>query len=510
METLTATQTTAARQPAPRLIWTLVLASLGVFMAALDTLVVTTALPVLRLDLHASLSDLEWTVNAFNLALASFLLTGAALGDRFGRRRMYVVGLVIFTAASAAAALSPNIGFLLAARALQGAGAAIVMPLTLTLITAAFPPDKRSAAIGLWGGITGLAVASGPVVGGAVVGGLSWHWIFWLNVPIGLVLIPLAMTRLRESFGPQPQIDMVGLVLAGAGFLSLTWGLVRANTVGWGTAEVIGTLAGGAALVGLFLAWEQRAPSPMLPLDLFRRRGFATATGVGFLLFAGLFGTLFLIMQFFQTALGYSPLQAGIRVLPWTATPMIVAPIAGILAARFGNRPFMVLGLSMQAIGLGWVAAIAAPGMGYAELVLPFIVAGVGISMSFAVGANAAVGSVPPQQAGVASGAYNALNQFGGVLGVAVLAAVFTHQGGYSSPRVFVDGFSPALWVGAGLTALGVVAALLSPGRLRPHMTAIVGQPAPAFAGDSEEDRVLMAIGRSAQDGAGEPEEGVA
>jgi MFS family permease len=458
MQIRTANQTTATRQAPSRLIWTLVLASLGVFMAALDTLVVTTALPVLRLDLHASLSDLEWTVNAFNLALASFLLTGAALGDRFGRRRMYIVGLALFTAASAAAALSPNIGALLAARAVQGAGAAIVLPLTLTLITAAFPREKQSAAIGLWGGITGLAVASGPVVGGAVVDGLNWHWIFWLNVPIGLVLIPLAAIRLNESFGPRPQIDMLGVVLAGAGLLGLTWGLVRANTVGWGTAEVIGTLLAGTLLVGL-------------------------------LLFAGLFGAVFLMMQFFQTALGYSPLQAGIRILPWTATPMVVAPIAGSLATRYGNRPFLVLGMAMQAIGLGWVAAIAQPGVGYAELSVALVIAGVGTSMCLPTGADAAVGSVPPQEAGVASGAYNALRQLGGVLGVAVLAAIFTHQGGYSSPRVFINGFVPALWVGAGLSALGVVAALLSPGRLHRETAIAVVPPALAEESDIAEER---------------------
>jgi EmrB/QacA subfamily drug resistance transporter len=484
MQTLTANRTIIARQTQPHLVWTLVLASLGVFMAALDTLVVTTALPVVRLDLHASLGDLEWTVNAFNLALACLLLTAAALGDRFGRRRMYVVGLLIFTAASAAAALSPSIGALIAARAVQGAGAAIVLPLSLTLITAAFPAHRRSAAIGLWGGISGLAVAAGPVVGGAVVDGLNWHWIFWLNVPIGLVLIPLSAIRLSESFGPRPQIDVPGVALAGAGFLGLTWGLVRANTVGWGTVEVIGTLLAGALLVGLFLAWERRAPSPMLPLSLFRLRGFATANGVGFFLFAGLFGALFLMMQFFQTALGYTPLQAGLRILPWTATPMVVAPIAGSLAARYGNRPFMVLGMAMQAIGLGWVAAIAQPGIGYAELGMALVVAGVGTSMCLPTGANAAVGSVPPQEAGVASGTYNALRQLGGVMGVAILAAVFTHQGGYGSPQAFIDGFAPALWVAAGVSALGVLAALLAPGRQSRETAVTVMQPVSGLSGE--------------------------
>jgi EmrB/QacA subfamily drug resistance transporter len=485
MQALPANSSAATSQTTSRQVWTLVLASLGVFMTALDTLVVTTALPVLRVDLHASLPDLEWVVNAYNLAFACILLTGAALGDRFGRRRMYTVGLFVFTAASAAAALSPSIGALIAARALQGAGAAIVTPLTLTLISEAFPPERRATAIGLWGGIVGLAVGAGPVVGGAVVDGINWHWIFWLNVPIGLALIPLAARRLTESFGPRPQLDMAGLVLVGTGFLTVTWGLVRANTVGWGTTEVIGTLVAGAVLLGLFLAWEQRTSSPMLPLALFRRRGFVTPLGVGFFLFAGLFGALFLMMQLFQTALGYSPLQAGFRILPWTATPLVIAPLAGTLANRFGTRPFMVLGMALQAIGLGWVAAIAAPGMGYGELAVALIVAGIGTSMCFATVANAVLGSVPQREVGVASGTNNALNQLGGVFGVAILAAVFTHQGGYGSPHAFVDGFAPALWVGAGVSALGIVAALLAPGRLRAEPVSPAIQPAPSLGDES-------------------------
>ena len=277
----------------------------------------------------SSLADLEWTVNAYLLSFACWLLAGAALGDRFGRRRMFCIGMAVFTAASAWAALSPTVGVLIAARAVQGAGAAMVMPLTLTLISEAFPPDKRGMAIGLWGGIAGLAVAGGPVIGGAVVQGLSWHWIFWLNVPVGLAVIPLAAWRLRESFGPRARLDVAGLVLAGAGLFSITWGLVRANTVGWSSAEVIGALAAGAALVGLFAAWERRARAPMLPLALFRRARFTAANGVSFFMYAGLFGTLFLMTQFLQSAQHYTPLQAGIRMLPWTAAAMVISPVAG-------------------------------------------------------------------------------------------------------------------------------------------------------------------------------------
>jgi EmrB/QacA subfamily drug resistance transporter len=449
-----------SRTGAPHQVWTLVIASLGLFMTALDTLVVTTALPVLRVALKAGITDLEWTVNAYNLSFACFLLTGAALGDRFGRKQMFALGITVFTAASAAAALSPSVGALIAARALQGAGAAIIMPLTLTLISAAFPAEKRGMAIGLWGGIAGLAVAAGPVVGGAVAGGINWHWIFWLNIPVGAALIPLAITKLTESYGPRPRLDLTGLALAGAGLLGIAWGLVRGNDAGWSSAEIITALSGGAVLLVAFIGWEARSSHPMLPLGLFRSRGFASANGVSFFMYAGLFGTLFLMAQFLQSALGDSPLRAGIVMLPWTAAPMVIAPIAGTLADRYGNRRFMVAGLAAQAIGYGWVAAIAATGMSNFMLAAALTVAGVGTSLCFPTVANAVLGSVPPSEAGVASGTNSAIREIGGVLGVAVLAAVFTSHGGYTSPHVFIEGFRPALWAGAGFSALGIVAAL--------------------------------------------------
>jgi EmrB/QacA subfamily drug resistance transporter len=447
--------------------WTIVLASLGVFMSALDTLVVTTSLPALRLDLHASLQGLEWTVNAYNLAFACFLLTGAALGDRFGRRRMYTVGLLAFTTASAAAALSPSAGALVAARAIQGAGAAIVFPLTLTLISEAFPAEKRGAAIGLWGGITGLGVAIGPVVGGAVVNGISWHWIFWLNVPVGIVLIPLAATRLTESFGPRPQLDIPGLLLAGAGAFGVTWGLIRANAAGWGSAEVLASLLVGAAFAVAFLVWERRSSAPMIPVGLFRERTFASANVVSLFMYAGLFGALFLMSQFFQTCLGYSPLEAGVRLLPWSMPPMFIAPIAGVLADRYGNRPFMALGLALQAGGLAWVALIASPHVDYLQVGAALMIAGIGTSFCFPTVANAVVGSVPLAEAGVASGTNSTIRELGGVLGVAVLATVFVRRGVYSSPHTFVDGFVPALWVAVGFSAAGMFAALLAAPRRR-------------------------------------------
>lgn len=464
---------------APHQVWTLVIASLGLFMTALDTLVVTTALPVLRIALRAGIADLEWTVNAYNLSFACFLLTGAALGDRFGRKRMFTLGIAVFTSASAAAALSPDITALIAARALQGAGAAIIMPLTLTLISAAFPAHKRGMAIGLWGGICGLAVAAGPVVGGAVAGGISWHWIFWLNIPVGAALIPLAVSKLTESYGPRPRLDLIGLALAGAGLLGVAFGLVRGNDAGWASTQIITALACGAALVVAFAGWEARSSHPMLPLGLFRSRGFASANGVSFFMYAGLFGTLFLMAQFLQNALGDSPLHAGIVMLPWTAAPMVMAPIAGSLADRYGNRRFMAAGLALQAAGYGWVAAIAATGMSSLMLAVALTVAGVGTSLCFPTVANAVMSSVPPSEAGVASGTNSAIREIGGVFGVAVLAAVFTTHGGYGSPHAFIEGFRPALWAGAGFSALGIAAALAGVTRMRSQDHPAASETAP-------------------------------
>ena len=338
--------------PRTSTIWTFAITSVALFMTTLDNLVVTTALPVIREDLHAGLSGLEWTVNAYTLTFAVLLITGAALGDRFGRRRMFVIGLAIFTGASAAAALAPSIEVLIAARALQGLGGAIVTPLTLTILSAAVPAERRGLVLGAWGGISGLAVAIGPLVGGAVVEGISWQWIFWLNVPIGLVLIPLAALRLRESRGPNDSLDLPGLALASVGLLGLVWGLVRANEIGWSSTEVVASITGGLAVLVLFVLWEIRAPEPMLPLRFFRNRTFAAANGASLLMFFGMFGSIFLLAQFFQVIQGYSPLQAGLRILPWTAMPIFVAPIAGALSDRIGGGRIMAVGLSLQAAGL--------------------------------------------------------------------------------------------------------------------------------------------------------------
>jgi len=442
------------------LIWTFAISSVALFMTTLDNLVVTTALPVIHKDLHASLSGLEWTVNAYTLTFAVLLITGAALGDRFGRRRMFVVGLTIFTAGSAAAALAPSIDVLIAARAVQGLGGAIVLPLTLTILSAAVPAERRGLVLGAWGGISGLAVAMGPLVGGAVVEGISWQWIFWLNVPIGLVLIPLAYFRLRETYGPNDALDLPGVGLASAGLFGIVWGLVRGNQVGWGSPEIVGSLMLGVVVLGLFLLWELRTEQPMLPLRFFRNRTFSSANIASFLMFFGMFGSIFLLAQFFQTVQGYSPLQAGLRVLPWTAMPIFVAPLAGALSDRIGGRPLMATGLALQSVGLAWIAFVSTPTVAYSALVIPFILSGVGMALYFAPVANVVLSAVKPEEEGQASGANNAIRELGGVFGVAVLASVFAHYGGYGSGQSFVDGLTPAIYVGAALVAAGAVASL--------------------------------------------------
>jgi EmrB/QacA subfamily drug resistance transporter len=453
--------------------WTFAITSAALFMVTLDNLVVTTAIPVIREDLHAGLSGLEWTVNAYTLVFAVLLLTGAALGDRFGRRLVFSIGIGIFTVASAAAALAPTIGALDAARALQGLGGAIVMPLTLTILSAGVPENRRGVFLGAWGGISGLAVAFGPLVGGAVVTGISWHWIFWLNVPLGLVLLPLALLRLDESKGPFGKIDLPGLGLASAGLFGIVWALVRGNSVGWGSTEIVGALVVGALFVAAFVVWELRAENPMLPMRFFRNRTFTLANVASMLMSFGMFGAIFLLAQFFQTVQGYSPLGSGLRILPWTAMPMIVAPIAGALSDRIPAHRIIGTGLALQAAGLAWIAAVSTPTTPYIELVAPFALSGIGMGLFFAPIANLILGSVRTVEEGQASGANNAVRELGGVFGVAVLASVFSHYGGYSSGTTFVDGMTPAVSAGAAVVALGAVAMFAIKRRPKGDMVAL-------------------------------------
>jgi EmrB/QacA subfamily drug resistance transporter len=452
--------------------WVLGLAAVASFMVALDTLVVSTALTTIRLDLGASVEQLEWTVNAYNLSFAVLLMTASALGDRFGRRRLLAAGLLLFALASAACALAPNAGTLIAARTVQGMGAAFVMPLALTLVGAAFPPEKRGSAMGALQGLTGLAVAGGPVIGGAVADGLAWQWIFWINVPIGLLAVPLVLARIPESRGPSDALDLPGLALITGAALGLVWGLVRGNGAGWGSAETLTSIAAGAILLAAFVAWERRARTPMLPPSLFRSRAFSAANGASFLMLAALFSAVFFLAQFLQTVLGHGPLGAGLRLLPWTATLFFVAPVAGALVDRFGERPFLAGGLALQAAGLGWIALVAQPGMDYIELVPALMVAGAGVSMAMPATTSAAVNAVPAAALGKAAGVNSTLRELGGVFGIAIAVAVFAGAGGYTSPQLFADGFTSAMLVAGGLSLAGALAGFVLPARRRAPVTA--------------------------------------
>jgi EmrB/QacA subfamily drug resistance transporter len=451
-----------------RAVWAIAVSSAAVFMVMLDNLVVSTALPVIRRDLGASLQALEWTVNAYTLTFAVLLLTGAALGDRFGRKRLLVVGLSLFTVASAAAALAPTAAALVVARAAQGVGAAIVLPLTLTIISAAVPREKRTMALGIWGSVAGLAVALGPLVGGAIVEGISWHWIFWANLPVGLVIVPLAARKLDESHGPAIALDLKGLALASAGLFGLVWGVVRSQELGWSSGEVVFALAAGAIGVVLFLIWEYMIDEPMLPLRLFADRTFAAANAATFLMYVGFFGAVFLITQYWQFAHGYSPLGAGLRILPWTVMPFLIAPIAAAMASKIGERPLLIAGLAMMAFAVLWLGHVATPTAAYTSILPALIVGGVGSALFWAPSASIVFASVSPGDEGIASGANNSLRELGGVFGVAILATIFSGNGSFASPEAFVDGMRPALYVGGALVALASLTAIALPRRQRP------------------------------------------
>jgi len=441
-------------------VWTLAITAVAFLMVTLDALVVVTALPAIHRDIGGGLAELEWTINAFSLTFAAGIITAAALGDRLGRRRIFVVGLAVFTVASAACAIAPSAGLLIAARAVQGLGAAMVMPLSLTILVAAFPPERRGTVVGIWGALGGIGVAAGPLVGGAVTQGLDWHWIFWVNVPIGLVAISLALARLAETRGPATRLDLVAAALVAAGATGLVWGLIRAGEIGWSSLEVVAALAGGLVLLAAFIVWEGRAAEPMLPLRLFRRRAFTASIVTAALLSGSIFSGAFLVAQFFQIGLGYSPLDAGLRVLPWTASPMLVAPIGGALSDHVGRRPLLFGGLVLQAIGFVWLALVASTTTPYLAMLAPLVFAGVGIALALPSAATAVVGAVWPADVGKASGVNSTMQRFGAAFAIAIASAVFSANGQLSSAAAFTDGFRPALIVVAGLAVAGALAAL--------------------------------------------------
>ncbi|WP_433730751.1 MFS transporter [Nocardia sp. CA-129566] len=444
--------------------WVLALTSLAALMITLDALVVTTALPSIQRDLHASIAQLEWTINAYNLSFAVLLMAGAALGDRYGRRRVLMVGLVLFGVASVGCALAPGLGWLIAARAAQGIGAAAVLPVAMSLLSAAFGPEQRTRALGLFTAVTGLATLGGPLVGGAVVQGLAWQWIFWLNVPIGAVLVPLIATRLSESFGAARAVDYRGIALVSVAAFGLVWGLVRGNESGWASGEVVGAFAVAAVALAGFVRWELRTPTPLIPMRWFGSRAFSAGNAVGLLLFASIFSGAFFFTQFLQLVQHNGPLGAGLRLAPWTVTLFLVAPIAGKQVNRFGERALIVTGLLMQAIGYGWIALTASPELSYPALIAPFVISGIGVSMAIPAAQSAVLRAVPLPAIGAASGTFNTLRQLGGAFGIAVPAAVFAAIGGLDSVQAFSDGFVGAIGTAAALALAGAGIGLLIPG----------------------------------------------
>ncbi|WP_109002515.1 MFS transporter [Streptomyces rishiriensis] len=443
----------------------IVAASVPMFMVALDNLVVSTALHTLAVDLRADTQELQWFVNAYVLSFACLLMTGAALGDRFGRRRIFVAGIAVFTLASVGCGLADTSAQLIAFRAVQGFGAAAVMPLSLTLLSQAVPDRLRGMALGVWSGVSGLAVAMGPVVGGAVVDGLDWRWIFWINVPVCVIAIPLVLFALRESSLPAVRLDLVGMALAAAGLCAVVWAIVHGEPDGWTSAKVLGTFTAGAALLVAFVAWEARTEAPMLPLSFYRARSFTLTNIVSATMYFGVFGSLFLLAQYLQIVPARTPLEAGVRTLAWTLMPMFVAPAAGLLTDRVGGGRLMALGLFLQGVGLGWINLVADVDTAYPSLVGPMIVAGVGMGFVFAPTAAVVLGSVAKHHAGKASGANATVREIGGALGIAVLSTVFTAHGSTRGQREFVDGLHPAVWVGVAVVFAGALCALAVPRR---------------------------------------------
>ena len=455
---------------------TVLLTAGAYLLVTLDALVVVTALPSIHADLGGSAGSLPWIINAYALTFAAGIITAAALGDRLGRRRTYAVGLALFSLASAACAVAPNLGILIATRAVQGLGAAIVMPLGLTLLTAAFPAERRGAVVGIWGGVAGRGVASGPLVGGVGTEGLDWHWVFWVNVPLGLAAAVAVLRVLPETYGPHQRLDPLGMLTASGAMAALVWGVLRAPDAGWGSAEVLVALALGVVLLASFIGWEAIAAAPMVPLTLFRSRVFATSSLTSFLMSASIFATAYITSQYFQVSRGDSPLGAGLRFLPWTMTPLLVAPVAGRLFDRVGARALAAPGLVLQAAGFLWMLHAAHTHASYGAFVAPFVVAGVGISMALPSPSAAGLNAAPPELLGRAAGVLNTLQQVGQAAGVAMVTVVFEAHGSLASPAEMLSGYEPTLVATAAVSVLGALAAL---GISRDRRTPALDEPIP-------------------------------
>jgi EmrB/QacA subfamily drug resistance transporter len=437
--------------------WTLAAMCFALFMVMLDNTVVNVALPSIQSDLHASIAGLEWTVNAYTLAFGVLLVTGGRLGDIFGRRRVFLVGVVLFAASSAFIGFSQSQAWLITGRAVQGIGAAFMMPATLSIITNAFPPAERGKAIGTWAGVSALALAIGPVVGGFLVENVSWQSIFFINLPVaaGAIAVTLFATRESRDETVVPTVDVAGIATLTTGLTALTLALVEANSWGWGSPRIIGLFMLAAAGLAAFVAVERRAPVPMVDFGFFRARTYLGANLVAFIVSFAMLAMFFFISLFMQNVLGFSPLEAGLRFLPTTLMVVTIAPIAGRLADRIGARPLITTGMTLVAISLFWQSFLSIDG-GYEALLPGFVLMGIGLSLVMPPMSTAAMNAVDQSKAGVASGILSMNRMIGGTLGVAVLGAFIGHPGGSDA---FVHSLSQGLKVGAVVAAFGAIVA---------------------------------------------------
>jgi EmrB/QacA subfamily drug resistance transporter len=447
--------------------WTLAAVSFGLFMIMLDNTVVNVALPSIQRDLGVDLAELEWIVTGYALTFASLMLTGGKLADAYGRRLVFVAGIVVFTLASLACGLADSGSILIAARAVQGAGAALMSPATLSIIAATFPPARRGTAIGIWAGVSALALAIGPLVGGLLTEQLSWHWIFFVNVPVGVLGVAASLVLIDESKDEtHERLDLPGLAASGIGLFSLTYALIEANTYGWSSARIAGAFALAAIALACFLMLERRQRAPMLDLSLFRSGTYTGANLVVLLVALSMFGVFFFVSLYMQNVLGYSPVQAGAAFLPMTVLIILVAPLTGRLSDRHGSRWLMTGGMTLVGAQLVWFSQLGEDAS-YWRLLPGMIVGGVGMASTMTPSTAAATRAVPVHKAGVGAAVLNACRQVGGSLGIALMGAIVAHElRGRSGTAAFMDGFERALLVAAAVAFAGaLVAAVL----VRPH-----------------------------------------
>jgi EmrB/QacA subfamily drug resistance transporter len=461
--------------------WTLAAVSFGLFMIMLDNTIVNVALPTIERSLHLKISELEWVVTGYALTFGALMLTGGKLADLMGRRAIFVLGLVIFTLSSLACGLAGSASVLIGARVVQGVGAALMNPATLSIITVTFPPKQRGTAIGIWAGISALALAIGPLTGGLIVENLNWNWIFFINVPIGVLAILAAFAFIPESrdTSAEQRPDLAGQFTSALGLFALSYGLIEANGYGWTSSRILGAFALAVVSLAAFVVLEMRQRLPMLDLSLFRNRGFAGANTVMGFVGLAMFGIFFYVSLYVQQVLGYSPVQAGASFLPWTVLIILLAPVAGKLSDRLGPRRFVTTGMAIIA---GSMVVFSRVGLGasYWQLLPGMLLGGLGMSIAMAPTTAAAMHSVRPEKAGVGSAVLNSMRQVGGSLGIAIMGAIVASgissslASGHSRPVAFVNGYHHAVEVSALIALAGAVIAFTTLGQARSRTEPVV------------------------------------